>query len=438
MGVEYQINVAPSNQQLAFDLVNPEIEDDYGVIRPQAQYFVPQRQSFSQQHHRRNSNTNNTYSQHPPQPQQYPFATQAQQQQQAYDNNAYISQQQQQIQQQQQQQYYAQQQQQPQQVTPQQYPQYMHNQHLYGTNAADGVYEQSTQQFLNNNNNTNPNNTDMHNNNNNVTNASHYNRNDANHAYTGNTNNTMGQPFVGPDGVYYTNANQSQQQQMYGMNGAQQQQQQQYQMQGQNAQQQQTLQGRQESQDGMMGTTTMPSNYQMGGYMEQQGHYIIPIEYAEILFEAEIGRGASGKVFKARWRNSQVVAKRFRSEDVDEKKAQSLIDDLTENTNVFDSPHVLQIYGYCKNNTLPFCLVTEYMDQGSVKNYVRRDRPGATSISILERLEIGLQAAKGLQHLHQHNFIHRYIFFIYMKLVLERVYIECFYSFPLLAKLLKS
>ncbi len=46
----------------------------------------------------------------------------------------------------------------------------------------------------------------------------------------------------------------------------------------------------------------------------------------------------------------------------------------------------------------PFTLLTEYMNKGSVKNYVRRRRPGSTSISILDRIEIALQAAKGIGH----------------------------------------
>ena len=180
------------------------------------------------------------------------------------------------------------------------------------------------------------------------------------------------------------------------------------------------------SHTGSMAITNMDGQQFATGNDQNSHRYLVPIKYNEISFEAEIGRGASGKVFKARWRNNQVVAKRFRTDDVDEQKAQNLIDDLTESANkIFDSPHVLQIYGYCKQPTLPFCLVTEYMDGGSVKNYVRKDRPGATSISILERLEIGLQAALGLQNLHNCDFIHRLGCFLFVLLFMDNVNV-CF------------
>ncbi len=54
----------------------------------------------------------------------------------------------------------------------------------------------------------------------------------------------------------------------------------------------------------------------------------------------------------------------------------------------------------------PFTLLTEYINKGSVKNYVRRSRPGSTSISILDRIEIALQAAKCIAHLHKLGIIH--------------------------------
>jgi len=120
--------------------------------------------------------------------------------------------------------------------------------------------------------------------------------------------------------------------------------------------------------------------------------------------EAEIGRGSSSKVYKARWRNTEVACKKFAPNfGIDDEKATEYINKyamkLTEN------PHenVIRILAY---HTKPFTILTEYMNYGSVKNYVRRSRPGSTSISILDRIEIALMAAKGLQHLHNLEIIH--------------------------------
>ena len=128
------------------------------------------------------------------------------------------------------------------------------------------------------------------------------------------------------------------------------------------------------------------------------------ITYNEVTLEAEIGRGSSSKVYKARWRNTEVAAKRFTPNfGIDSKKAKEYIDKYA--TKLLENPHenVIKILAYHNG---PFTILTEYMNYGSVKNYVRRTRPGSTSISILDRIEIAYQAAKGIQHLHQLTLIH--------------------------------
>ena len=128
------------------------------------------------------------------------------------------------------------------------------------------------------------------------------------------------------------------------------------------------------------------------------------IEHNEVQFEAELGVGASSKVFKARWRNKEVAAKRFIKDfGKDHKKSKEFISKFA--TRLLESPHenVIKIFAFCNN---PFQLLTEYMNYGSVKHYVRRSRPGSSSISILDRIEIALQAAKGIKHLHSLGIIH--------------------------------
>ena len=128
------------------------------------------------------------------------------------------------------------------------------------------------------------------------------------------------------------------------------------------------------------------------------------VQQNEIQLEAEIGRGSSSKVFKARWRNIEVAAKRFtKNFGIDSKKSAEYIEKYA--MKLLEKPHenVIKIMAYSNK---PFTILTEYMNYGSVKNYVRRTRPGSTSISILDRIEISLQAAKGIQHLHSLNIIH--------------------------------
>ena len=64
-------------------------------------------------------------------------------------------------------------------------------------------------------------------------------------------------------------------------------------------------------------------------------------------------------------------------------------------------------------------------------HFVRKDRPGATSISTLERLEMALQAAKGLKILHDNNFVHRYVFRVFFFFLVANYVVLCvdFYVF---------
>eukprot|EP01084_Bolivina_argentea_P020034 37297_1 len=125
--------------------------------------------------------------------------------------------------------------------------------------------------------------------------------------------------------------------------------------------------------------------------------------HVEIQLEAEIGKGRYSTVFKARWRKIEVAAKRFILLGVTKKKAKEYIDNYAIKVNKEPHENVIKILAIANK---PVTLLTEYMNKGSVKNYVRSSRPGSTSISILDRIKIALQAAKGIAHLHKLGIIH--------------------------------
>ncbi|ETO29225.1 Kelch repeat-containing protein [Reticulomyxa filosa] len=131
---------------------------------------------------------------------------------------------------------------------------------------------------------------------------------------------------------------------------------------------------------------------------------LIEINANELQFDVEIGRGAYGTVYKARWCGHEVACKKFAKEDVDTTKAMQFIKEMQISSKASNHPNIVRYYGFCQ---VPFCLVMEYMDGGSVQEYLRHDKPQSIQISPLQRIIIAKQAALGIKHLHDHKIVHR-------------------------------
>ncbi len=142
------------------------------------------------------------------------------------------------------------------------------------------------------------------------------------------------------------------------------------------------------------------NNNEIGGNnMTQKYNKIECIPHTEYQLVFEIGRGNTSTTYKVRWINKEVTAKRFHNTfDIDSKKAEMYIEKYAQL--IMDSPHnnVIKILAFAIK---PFTIITEYINYGSVKKYVKSKR-----VSIIDRICIVLQAAKGIEHLHKLNIIH--------------------------------
>ena len=126
------------------------------------------------------------------------------------------------------------------------------------------------------------------------------------------------------------------------------------------------------------------------------------IKHSEITLEMEIEANSAYKTFRGKWRNRRVAVKRF-SKYVGIKKAKEYIDECA--MKLLQNPHrnVLSILAY---TTAPFSILTVYINYGSVKHFVSNKRHGSESISVLQRVHMAQQAAKGIEHLHSLGIIH--------------------------------
>lgn len=111
-----------------------------------------------------------------------------------------------------------------------------------------------------------------------------------------------------------------------------------------------------------------------------------------------IGRGAFGKVYRAKWLNDIDVAVKKLHTNLEDKGKQIFFQELSV-LNDLRHPNIVTFYGACVEKRY-HALVIEYMSSGSLYQLLH-DK--AETIPWSERLSIALQATKGINYLHQHS-----------------------------------
>ncbi|GKC58592.1 serine-threonine/tyrosine-protein kinase catalytic domain-containing protein [Tanacetum coccineum] len=134
------------------------------------------------------------------------------------------------------------------------------------------------------------------------------------------------------------------------------------------------------------------------------------IDAATEKFKTCIGKGGYGWVYKGilsiDGKDTTVAVKRL-----NEQFGQGLKEFLTEIQLLSgqEHPNLISLLGYCDEGKEKI-IVYEYAARGCLDRYIRRNRAeSSTSLTWLERLKICADAARGLDHLHNHIGGHRTI-----------------------------
>jgi len=131
----------------------------------------------------------------------------------------------------------------------------------------------------------------------------------------------------------------------------------------------------------------------------QLGQY--QIDYRELVFEKEIGKGAYGEVWKGKWRGLIVAIKKLR-DSLDEKQQTDFLDEARVMSSLRNHPNVVLFMGVTQS-PYPLCIVTEFHEMGSLLYYLE-DHP---NLDIYIKMNIVKGIALGMVHLHSENIIHR-------------------------------
>ncbi|MHA7841442.1 MAG: protein kinase [Gammaproteobacteria bacterium] len=130
----------------------------------------------------------------------------------------------------------------------------------------------------------------------------------------------------------------------------------------------------------------------------QEGATLVPFHTVEI--EEKCWEGALSRVYRGRWHEQTVAVKVLKHQASPEEKADFAREvAITQRLN---SPHIVQLYGACVDGG-HLALITEYMDGGSLENYVA----GCPSLTLGQQYRWALDLAQGLYYLHSQGLYHR-------------------------------
>jgi len=122
------------------------------------------------------------------------------------------------------------------------------------------------------------------------------------------------------------------------------------------------------------------------------------IEYQELTFFNQIGKGAFGVVHRGEWRGVSVAIKMTAIPD--EPAKEELILEAKLMREIRPHKNITQFFGICPS---PLCLVTEFVARGSLYDIIHSNEiiDEDTNFKIVEGI------AAGMLHLHSEGIIHR-------------------------------
>jgi Protein tyrosine and serine/threonine kinase len=125
------------------------------------------------------------------------------------------------------------------------------------------------------------------------------------------------------------------------------------------------------------------------------------IPYGELRLDQEIGHGAFGTVYRGRWRSTPVAVKQIAAHAMTEKSVVEFLAEAKLMKELRPHANVVALLGVSQE---PLCLVTEFLAQGSLWDYLEEP---TNSLSSQQLHMILLGIARGVLHLHLEGIIHR-------------------------------
>jgi len=131
------------------------------------------------------------------------------------------------------------------------------------------------------------------------------------------------------------------------------------------------------------------------------GHDIFEIVRSEITFGRQLGSGQFGTVYEGVWKGNQRIA--IKTMKPGSMEDDDFIEEAKSMSNFYHK-NLVRLFGVC-SLIKPLCIVTEYMCNGSLLEYLRNNRMLLSQTNML--LSMVFQVICAMQYLENISFIHR-------------------------------
>ncbi|XP_048536000.1 serine/threonine/tyrosine-protein kinase HT1-like [Triticum urartu] len=148
-----------------------------------------------------------------------------------------------------------------------------------------------------------------------------------------------------------------------------------------------------------------------GGADQQQASSSAAEEWMADLSQLFLGNkfasGSNSRIYRGIYRQRAVAVKMVRLPERDEDRRRALEDQFNSEVTFLSRlrhPNVVQFVAACKRPPV-YCIITEYMSQGTLRMYLHNKDPYSLSPETVLRL--ALDVARGMEYLHAQGVIHR-------------------------------
>ncbi|XP_026448117.1 serine/threonine-protein kinase HT1-like isoform X2 [Papaver somniferum] len=140
---------------------------------------------------------------------------------------------------------------------------------------------------------------------------------------------------------------------------------------------------------------------------EDQGKEEWTADLSQLFIGNKFASGAHSRIYRGIYKQRAVAVKMVRVPNQDEETRDLLEKQFTSEVALLSRllhPNIVQFIAACKKPPV-YCIITEYMSQGTLRMYLNKKQPYSLSTETILRL--ALDISRGMQYLHSQGVMHR-------------------------------
>ncbi|KAF7806093.1 Serine/threonine-protein kinase HT1 [Senna tora] len=144
-----------------------------------------------------------------------------------------------------------------------------------------------------------------------------------------------------------------------------------------------------------------------GAAIKGEGEEEWSADMSQLFIGSKFASGRHSRIYRGIYKQRDVAIKLISQPEEEEDLAVSLEKQFTSEVALLfrlHHPNIITFVAACKKPPV-FCIITEYMGGGSLRNYLRQQQPNTVPHKLV--LKLALDIARGMQYLHSEGILHR-------------------------------